>query len=103
MRNYLYININKKKLHNWVTFDLKERFNNKTLDIDIHVATTWGAIQAQSELAGQTLPSIDGLIASTAITHNLTLATRNTKDMKASGVALINPWEPTENELTKTK
>ena len=86
----------KENLHKWVKFDLKERFNNKILDIDIHVATTWGKIQAQSERAGQALPSIDGLIACTAIAHNLTVATRNIKDMKASGVTLINPWEPIE-------
>ena len=86
----------KENLHKLVKFDLKERFNNKILDIDIHVATTWGEIQAQSERAGQALPSIDGLIACTAIAHNLTVATRNTKDMKASGVTLINPWETIE-------
>ena len=85
----------KENLHKWVKFDLKERFNNKILNIDIHIATTWGKIQAQSELAEQTLPSIDGLIACTAIAHDLTVATRNTKDMKASGVTLINPWKPT--------
>lgn len=82
----------KDSLHKWVDFDLKERFNNKIFNIDIHVATTWGKVQAQSELTGQTLPTIDGLIACTGITHDLTIATRNIKDMKPSGVALINPW-----------
>lgn len=82
----------KDSLHKWVDFDLKERFNNKILNIDIHVATTWGKVQAQSELTGQTLPTIDGLIACTGITHDLTIATRNIKDMKPSGVTLINPW-----------
>ena len=83
----------KEDLHRWVKSELKERFNNKILNIDVRVATTWGKVQATSEHAGQPLPSIDGLIACTAIVHDLTVATRNTKDMKASGVALINPWE----------
>ena len=85
----------KDNLHKWVNFDLKERFNNKILNIDIHIATTWGKVQAHSDLIGQTLPTIDGLIACTGIVHDLTVATRNTKDMKGSGVSLINPWELT--------
>ena len=85
----------KDNLHKWVNFDLKERFNNKILDIDIHIATTWGKVQAQSELIGKTLPTIDGLIACTGIAYNFTVVTRNTKDMKTSGVSLINPWELT--------
>lgn len=75
----------KKNLHIWINFDLKERFNNKILNIDINTATTWGKIQAQSEITGQTLPTIDGLIACTGIAHDLTVATRNTKDMKQVG------------------
>ncbi len=82
----------KNNLHKWVNFDLKERFDNKILSIDINIATTWGKVQAQSELIGQTLPSIDGLIACTGIVHDLTIATRNTKEMKVSGVSLLNPW-----------
>jgi hypothetical protein len=35
---------------------------------------------------------IDGLLAATAIHHNLTLVTRNTKDMARTGVVLFNPW-----------
>ena len=83
----------KEKLHKWVNFDLKERFNNKILNIDVHIATTWGKVQAQSELMGQTLPTIDGLIACTGIAHDLTVVTRNTKDMKVCSVSLVNPWE----------
>jgi len=85
----------KDNLHKWVNFDLNERFNNKILNIDIHIATTWGKVQAQSELIGQALPTIDGLIACTGIAHDLTVVTRNTKDMKSSGVSLINPWDLT--------
>lgn len=83
----------KDHLHKWVNFDLKERFNNKILNVDINIVTIWGKVQAQSEFIGQTLPTIDGLIACTGIAHDLTVATRNTKDMKTSGVSLINPWE----------
>ena len=83
----------KTNLHKWVNFDLKERFDNKILNIDINTATIWGKVQAQSELTGQTLPTIDGLIACTGIAYDLTVATRNIKDMKVSGVSLVSPWD----------
>jgi len=85
----------KDKLHKWVNIDLKERFNNKIIDIDLHTATTWGKVQAKSEVLGQALPAIDGLIASTGIAHDLIVVTRNIKDMEVSGVSLLNPWEST--------
>jgi predicted nucleic acid-binding protein len=36
---------------------------------------------------------MDGLIAATAIAHDLTVATRNTADMASSGATLFDPWE----------
>jgi len=35
---------------------------------------------------------MDGLIAATAIAHDLALATRNTKDFEGLGIHLIDPW-----------
>lgn len=34
----------------------------------------------------------DALIAATALTHDLTVATRNTKDFESFGVSLVNPF-----------
>ncbi|WP_203594532.1 hypothetical protein [Wenzhouxiangella limi] len=34
----------------------------------------------------------DALIAATALTHDLTVATRNTKDFGLFGVSLVNPF-----------
>jgi predicted nucleic acid-binding protein len=83
----------KEELHNWVENDLKERFWNRIIDIDIQVAMMWGKIQGMTERVGRPMPAIDSLIAATGITHHLTVVTRNTSDMKESGVALLNPWE----------
>ena len=35
----------------------------------------------------------DGLIAATAIEHELVVVTRNVKDFGVCGVPIINPWE----------
>jgi predicted nucleic acid-binding protein len=83
----------KEELHNWVDNDLKERFWTRIIDIDLQTAMTWGKIQGMAERIGKPMPAIDSLIAATGIAHHLTVVTRNISDLKASGVALINPWE----------
>jgi len=83
----------KEKLHNWVNFELRERFKNRIISFDLQVATIWGKIQALSESSGKGMPAIDGQIAATGICHNLTVVTRNTADMEISGVTLFNPWD----------
>lgn len=83
----------KDKLQQWVNGDLQYRFKNRIINFNINTATIWGKIQAHSELSGKTMPAIDGMIAATGIAHNLTVVTRNTIDMKISGVPLLNPWK----------
>jgi|GEM_PF-3122716 len=40
----------------------------------------------------EAVPLMDSLLASIALAHDLTLATRNLADFKAAGVALLDPW-----------
>jgi len=86
----------KHNLQDWVNNDLKNRFKNKIIELDLKTAVIWGKIHAESELKGQTLPVIDGLIAATGISYELVVVTRNIKDMEISGVALFNPWNATK-------
>ncbi len=83
----------RRKLSKWIEQDLKERFAGKILDIDLLVAKTWGEIQGASKASGNPMPAIDGLIAATALTHDLTVVTRNVSDMQQSGASLLNPWK----------
>jgi toxin FitB len=39
-------------------------------------------------------PLRDGLIAATALTHRMTVITRNVSDFAPTGVATMNPWLP---------
>ena len=39
------------------------------------------------------LPMIDGLLAATALVHNLTLVTRNAKEVERTGVKLVDPFD----------
>ncbi|MCK5330926.1 MAG: type II toxin-antitoxin system VapC family toxin [Candidatus Marinimicrobia bacterium] len=82
----------KAQLHKWVNSNLRERFKNRIINFDLVVATKWGEIQGQAELAGKPMSLIDGLISATGIAYDLIVVTRNTKDMEQSGVSLVNPW-----------
>jgi hypothetical protein len=77
-------------LEAWLDGDLALRFAGRILPIDHAVADRWGRLAAQA--TPKSLPVIDGLLAATALQHNLTFVTRNTKDVSASGVPLFNPW-----------
>ena len=70
-------------------FDLiPDRFHNRIIPVDYAIAVKFGEIQAATGL----LPSLDTLIAATAITRRLTLVTHNTKDMARTGASLLDPW-----------
>ena len=83
----------KQELLEWLESDLPQRFDKRILLVTDAVARKWGEIQGVTEQQGQKMPVIDSLIASTGLTYNLEVATRNIDDMKASGVQLFNPWE----------
>ena len=48
---------------------------------------------AQAQMKGITLAVIDGLLAATAMNHELTVATRNVKDFGVCKIPVINPWD----------
>lgn len=79
-------------LADWLNTQVIQNFSSRVLDLDAAVALEWGATQAESEAMGKTLPLMDSLIAATAKTHQLTLVTRNMKDMQLVGLKLLNPW-----------
>ena len=82
-----------RNLMNWLENDLLERFNQRILAIDVSVAMAWGNMLSICEKKGIQIPVIDGLIASTAMVHGMTVVTRNIQDMEPTGVAAHNPWK----------
>jgi predicted nucleic acid-binding protein len=70
---------------------LRRYYRERILPVDEAVVDVWGHINALDPL-----PVIDGLLASTALVHKLTLVTRNTRDVLRSGVVILNPFEPTQ-------
>jgi len=74
------------RLGAWVDA-IETGFADRILDIDAATARLWGELSAV-----RSLPVIDTLIAATAMRHNLTLVTRNTRDVVTTGVAVLDPW-----------
>jgi predicted nucleic acid-binding protein len=60
--------------------------------VDQPVAIAWGDLMGLAKRSRRGISSIDGLIAATAIAHDLTLATRNIKDFEGLGIELVDPW-----------
>jgi len=81
------------RLETWLEVDLRSRFGGRILAIDGAVADRWGWIMAQAQVRGMTLPVVDGLLAATALHHNLTAVTRNVRDFAVVGLSVLNPWE----------
>jgi predicted nucleic acid-binding protein len=52
----------------------------------------WAALLARLRLAGRAMPVKDSLIAATALTHGLTVATRNRTDFAKAGVRIVDPF-----------
>lgn len=78
-----------KRLRAWLQNDVRAWFAGKILPIDENVATTWAEMLAR---ARNPLPAIDSLIGATAITHQLTVVTRDEADMERTGAKVFNPW-----------
>jgi toxin FitB len=80
-------------LEAWLELDLNARFSGRILSIDAPIADRWGLLAAEAKRKGKPLPAVDGLLAATAIHHNLTIVSRNISDFASTQVSLLNPWE----------
>jgi len=80
------------RLETWLDVELHARFAGRILPIDKGVADRWGLLAAGVKRKGRILSSIDGLLAATALQHDLTIVSRNASDFADLHVQLLNPW-----------
>jgi len=83
----------RERLASWLAEELSVRFEERILDIDRHVADTWGVVMARGQKIGLTLGSMDAFVAAMAEAHGLVLVTRNVKDFQRLGISLLDPWQ----------
>jgi hypothetical protein len=75
------------RLETWLGLILKE-YEEHILDFTHDEAQVWGRLRVpDSENA------IDKQIAATALTHDLTLVTRNTNHFRGLGIRVLNPFD----------
>lgn len=73
-------------LDQWLT-RLATDFADRVLPVDARVADRWGGLNVPDPI-----PTVDGLLAATALVHDLVLVTRNLRDVERTGARL---WDPT--------
>lgn len=75
------------ELEQWLIV-LEQQFSNSILPVTPAIAKLWGRLCVQTGNKG-----VDNLIAATALAHNLTIATRNTKHFDPTGARVIDPFK----------
>ena len=75
------------KLAVWLK-GLRQSYSARILPVTEEVALIWGDLSA-----GRSRSEADGLIAATALQHDLILVTRNVADFQDTGVTVLNPWD----------
>lgn len=73
---------------------IETAFADRVLGIDRAVADQWGRISAM-----RPIPVTDGLMAATAMVNDLTLVTRNDRDVAGLGAKVLNPFAARLNPL----
>jgi toxin FitB len=74
-------------LENWLT-RLEAAYGDHIVPVDTAIAGTWARLSVPDPL-----PVIDGLLAATAYDRGWVLVTRNARDVRRSGVRVLNPFE----------
>jgi toxin FitB len=80
-------------LEEWLEQGLPQWFESHLLPVTKAIADRWGQLTIKAKRKGIAITTADGLIAATALEHDLAIVTRNVKDFVATGVTIVNPWE----------
>jgi toxin FitB len=68
--------------------NFRRTYRDRILPITTDISDEWGRLNVPDPA-----PIIDGLMAATAIIHNLTFVTRNATHVRKTGVRWFNPFE----------
>lgn len=75
-----------ERLNRWLSA-LMDAYADRILPVDLQVADVWGRLNVPDPVS-----AVDGLLAATAIVHDLTLVTRNVKDVERTGARIHSPF-----------
>jgi toxin FitB len=82
----------RSRLESWLDVELQSRFSGRIVAIDSAIADRWGVLSWEARQKGRALAVIDGLLAATALHHDLTVVSRNSRDFAITQARVVNPW-----------
>jgi predicted nucleic acid-binding protein len=80
----------RQRMEAWLG-EIEQWAADRLVPVDAAVMREWGAYCANQSKQGRVLDVMDSLLAATALTHGLTLASRNVADFP--DVPSMNPWD----------
>lgn len=66
---------------------VRREYAERILPITEEIAQQWGRTNAV-----RPIPAVDGLMAATAVVHDLTFVTRDERDVEGTGARTLNPF-----------
>ena len=83
----------KDVLHSSLEQRVLPLFEGRILSFDISASQAYATLRSRARVAGQAIAPADGYIAAIAMTHSLSIATRDTQPFIAAGLTVINPFD----------
>ena len=76
----------------WLDSIIRPLFRGQIIDIGENEVLRWRLLIDYGRKAGLTFSQPDLFIAATALSHTLTLVTRNVRDFVPTEIPVLNPW-----------
>jgi toxin FitB len=82
-------------LQDWLAHKVRPMFEQRALEISEDVMLKWRLLVEDGRKHKHTYSQPDLIIAATALTHGLTVVSRDTSEYVHAGVSVFNPWTET--------
>ena len=79
-------------LTDWLTHRVRPMFAQRVLEISEDVMLKWRLLVEEGRKKGHTYSQPDLIIGATALTHGLTVVSRDRAEYARAGVTVFNPW-----------
>ena len=83
----------RRELEEWFSSVIELWFEDRVVPVTRAISERWGVLEGERQLQGRPLSTADGLIAATALEHDLSRVTRNVQDYEGLRLKIVNPWD----------
>ncbi len=82
------------RLQHRIEDEIIAAFRGRILSFDEPASAAYAELRARARARGEAIAATDGYIAGIAAAHGFAIATRDRAPFEASGLVVINPFEP---------